>query len=424
VERSELDDSGVDRCGSELEGAAGPMTRVVAVDDDLLRLAGEALSANTGHSIRLHRPTEQASDNTVVRCEAVPVLPGGEKSVIVKRVTSVVFNQPDSSGESQRFLNEWACLEFLGALPGEPGYGPRLLGSDRSHSLLILEDLGQNRSVEDVLLGVERESARRALGGIGGLLGKMQSAAFGREEEFLAAQSRLGTESPRSDSTVDQRTRIQTFEQCLDAFSVRPALGFWDSLHRVETLIHDSDLFRTFIHADAGPHNFLIADQDVRLLDFEFGTFHHGMSDVVGARLGFPQADNAHSVPEQDARALEHAYRQEIVTVLPEAADDGIFNEALAAASAHWALNRWAGRWRTYFETSMREPEKAASTESLADDRITRARAFTPYQSFIDTAQTLGLFLPIAETLHSYTLALKQTWPDLDTMPVYPALNH
>jgi tRNA A-37 threonylcarbamoyl transferase component Bud32 len=394
------------------------------MDDDLLRLAGEALSANTGYSIRLHSPTEQVSDNNVVRCEAVPALPDGEESVIVKRVTSLVFNQPDSSGESQRFLNEWASLEFLDKLSAEPGYGPRLLGSDRSHSLLVLEDLGQNRSVEDVLLDVDREPARKALGDVGGLLGRMQSAAFGREEEFVAAQSRLGTESPRSDSTADQRTFIQTFQQCLDALSIEPAPGFWDSLHQVETLIHDSGLFRTFIHADAGPHNFLITNQDVRLLDFEFGAFRHGMSDVVGARLGFPQTEHAHSVPERDARHLEHAYRQEMVTVIPEAADDAIFNEALAAASAHWALNRWAGLWRIYFETAMREPESLASSESNENGRLTRASAFTIYQAFIDTAQTLEVFQPIAETLHAYTLALEQRWPELDVVPVYPSLNH
>jgi len=400
------------------------MSGVVLVDKDLLMRAGEALSANAGYSIRLHSPTEQVSDNTVVRCEAVPVLPSGESSVIVKRVTSVVFNQPDSSGESQRFLNEWACLEFLDTLSADPGYAPRLLGSDRSHSLLVLEDLGQDGSVEDVLLDVDRESARRVLGDVGRLLGRMQSAALGREEDFAAVQSRLGTESPRSDSTVDQRNFIQTFEQCLHALSIEPAPGFWDSLHQVETLIHDSDLFRTFIHADAGPHNFLITDQDVRLLDFEFGAFRHGLSDVVGARLGFPQNDHAHSVPEQDARHLEHAYRQEIVTVIPQAADDVVFNEALVAACAHWALNRWAGLWRIYFETAMQEPEPLASSESNDDDRIIRASAFTIYQAFIDTAQTLELFQPLTETLHSYALALKQRWPELAVVPVYPALNH
>jgi hypothetical protein len=127
-----------------------------------------------GYLIRRHRPTEQVSDNTVVRCMAVPALPSGEESVIVKQVTSVVFNQSGSSGESQRLLNEWACLEFLATLPGDPGYGPRLFGSDRSHNVLVLEDLGQNRSVEDALPGIESESAQRSLVGVGGLLGRMK----------------------------------------------------------------------------------------------------------------------------------------------------------------------------------------------------------------------------------------------------------
>lgn len=164
-----------------------------------------------GYLIRRHRPTEQVSDNTVVRCMAVPALPSGEESVIVKQVTSVVFNQSGSSGESQRLLNEWACLEFLATLPGDPGYGPRLFGSDRSHNVLVLEDLGQNRSVEDALPGIESESAQRSLVGVGGLLGRMQVAAFGREEESAATQSRLGTESPHSATSLTEWPSPMTF---------------------------------------------------------------------------------------------------------------------------------------------------------------------------------------------------------------------
>jgi hypothetical protein len=381
------------------------------------------ISLDAGHSIRLVRAEELESDNTVLRCETVPPLPSGESSVIVKRVTTATLNHPNSSGESQRFLNEWASLEFLSSLPGNRGYGPRLLGADRSQSFLVIEDLGRYPTVEVLLHGTDQEAARRALSGVGELLGEMQAATHGREAELEAAQFRLGTVSPGSDSTVDLRGHISVFEQCLDALGIRPDPGFWEALHRVEASIHDSELFRTFIHADAGPQNFLAVDRHFRLLDFEFGTFHHGLSDVVAARLGFPQTALAQSVPNQDAEILEQAYRRTVGVVMPEAADDETFNEALAAASAHWALNRWGGLWQAYFQEAMTGAAVVGPTESLDANKTLRSQAVTIYQSFITTARSKGLLLPIATTLASYVNALQRRWPDLDVMPVFPALS-
>ena len=54
---------------------------------------------------------------------------------------------------------------------------------------------------------------------------------------------------------------------------------------------------------------------------------------------------------------------------------------------------------------------------------LSRSRMMTLYQSFIQFAQMANHQLPIAETLQSFTLILKQEWPELDVMPVYPALR-
>jgi len=397
---------------------------MVPIDEspgDLLRHGSVLLSTQIGYPVRLEQPQALESDNTVLRFVVVPALPGGETSVVLKQVTSLRFNQPGSSSESQRFLNEWASLEFLDQIATDQRYGPRLVASDRSHSFLILEDLGRRQTAQDLLLAEDAAMARRALIGMGELLGRMQAEAAGREDEFVAMQSRLGTQSPVSDSTVDQRSHSGVFEECLALLSITPSTGFWNSLNQVEALVHDSDVFRTFIHADSGPHNFLVSNDEVRLLDFEFGTFRHGFSDVVGARLGFPQTDRVHSVPEEDARQLENAYRHQIVNAIPQVTDDAVFNEALVAAAAHWALNRWSGRWLGYFKEAMIVRNETASSDLGTDGRI-RTPLFTHFQAFVELANTTRLFLPVAETLHSFMDALEVRWPDIGVSPIYPAL--
>ena len=172
----------------------------------LIQHAQELLTKSTGHSIRLINPQTLSDQNTVLRCQLEPAPPGISSSVILKQVTTTKFNNPDGPvGESHRFLNEWACLSFLSNLPGKSHYGPQLLASDREISLIILEDFGDHPTVQDILLGNNRDAAKKALNGIGTFLGQMQAATYGRVDEFTMEQFRLKAASPHSDSTIDFR---------------------------------------------------------------------------------------------------------------------------------------------------------------------------------------------------------------------------
>ena len=55
--------------------------------------------------------------------------------------------------------------------------------------------------------------------------------------------------------------------------------------------------------------------------------------------------------------------------------------------------------------------------------QIMRSRALTLYNSFIQFAQMTNYQHPIAETLQSFTRILQQAWPELEVMPIYPALR-
>ncbi len=396
--------------------------------NDLIPFAEGLLAEATGHAIKLVNPEKLSSENVVLRCQLKPPVAGWPPFVILKQVTTTKFNNPGGpQGESHRFLNEWACLEFLTQLAGQASYGPRLLASSREHNFIILEDFGKHPTVLDLLQGNDSDSAQNGLVAIGTFLGKMQAAAYGRENEFTAIQSRLNAASPLSDSTLDFRKKVERFQDCFATLRFQPAASFWQALQDLEQTIHGPTPIRTFIHADAGPHNFLYMDGAVQLLDYEFGTYHHGLLDVVSARLGFPHTGQVQTVPADFARELERAYQKEMIAVIPQISDEAFFSKALVDACAHWALSRWIGNWHYYFKQRFAIGDEALANEKMGltaeSAQKSRARAMTLYQSFIQFARQTNHQLAIAETLESYVRILQKVWPDLDVMPTYPGLQ-
>lgn len=393
----------------------------------LIQLAQKLLTESTSSPIKIKNIEKLASQHLVLRCQIEPPPSNLSPSVILKQITTTEFNnRPESTGESQRFLNEQASLEFLSNLPGDTHYGPRLLASRRTDNLIILEDFGEHQSVQDLLLGSDHAAAQKGILAIGRFLGQIQAAAYNREDEFATVQSRLNTTSPLSDSTIDFRARSKVFQDCFATLQITPARGFWEALENLEQTVHNPGPFYTFTHCDAGPHNFLYINGNVQLLDYEFATFHHGLLDVVSARLGFPHTSKVQSVPLETAKQLERAYQREVAHAIPQIIDDTLFGQAIADACAHWALSRWSGSWTRYFKERFEMGDEAINKKmefTTEKAETMRSKALTLYQSFIQCAQQSNHQLALAETLQSYTRRLKQEWPELEVMPIYPALR-
>jgi|GEM_PF-1494507 len=393
----------------------------------LIQLAQRLLTESTGRPIKLNKPEKLNSQHIVLRCQLDSPPPDIPPSVVLKQVTTTQFNNPDGpADESHRFLNEWASLDFLSNLPGEAHYGPRLLASSRADSLIIIEDFGEHQSMQDLLLGSDGDAAKKGMEAIGRFLGQMQAATYDRGDEFAAVQSRQNAASPHSDSTKDVREQSEVLRDCFAALQITPAAGFWEALENLERSVHSPGPFHTFIHADAGPHNFLYIDGTVQLLDYEFGAFGYGLLDVVSARLGFPHTSKVQSVPLEVAGQLERAYQGELAHIIPQITDNALFEQEIVGACAHWALSRWVGYWNWYFKECFEMGDETMNKKmeiSSEEAEAMRSRVLTLYQSFIQFAEMTNHQLPIAETLQSYTRMLQQEWPELEVMPIYPALQ-
>ncbi len=147
----------------------------------------------------------------------------------------------------------------------------------------------------------------------------------------------------------------------------------------LEGAIHGPGIFRTFVHHDAGPHNFVVMPTGVRLLDFEFAGYGHGLLDVVCARLAFPPAFCGRLIPREVVAQLEARYRAELIPAVPALDDDERFTEAIAQASTHWAFSKLIGFWRAYLRERLLEGESRDTRDGRAPERAAffRRQVFT-----------------------------------------------
>ena len=376
--------------------------------------------------VRLDVQEQFESNHTVLRCTVhsqnpFARLPG---TVIVTRREVNPEAAPDKFDQSILFRNEWASLDFLTSLTSQARLGPRLIASDRQIGLVVLEDLGSVQTVQDVLYGPDRQAAMDALLGMGRKLGQIQNKTFGRESEFLSSQAALGAKTTLCDANLDCRAHLEELHACLSALDIPLDPRFDRALLDMENAIHGPGHFRTFVHNDAGPHNFVVTDSGVQLLDFEFAGYGHGLLDVVCARLAFPPAFRGRVLPMEIVRQLEAAYRAELISLRPEASDDRLFTKAVAQACAHWAFSKLIGVW-DYLDERLSQGE----ARDRRDGRVPERNAFLRQQvfSYLRLASaTLEEFDHLPE-LHSalskIVNRLMQVFPETPLLDTYPAFG-
>lgn len=377
----------------------------------LLRRAEKSLLRETGIPIRLSRPETLPSPHRLIRCR-VDGIPGLD-SVVIKQITTVEFTEDTGEGHSHRFRNELATLTYLQNLPDD-GPWPSLIAAEPDEDFVIVEDLGEHPTVEEVLLSGDRATAAQSLGSMGATLGTFHAVSVEESSRFVSMRDRLAVVPPRSDSTQDLRRGHDAIEGSLAELDVAPASGFAAELTEVEEGLHSPGLLTTVIHADAGPQNFIWSGDGTVLVDFEFATVGSPFLDLVSARLGFPHSSEARTVPPGMVRRLEDRYRLEMSPVAPQLEDDATFVDAVVDACAHWALVRWTGLWRRLF-----------TFDDDGDDQLEsmRSQAFTVFRRFVETAEAAGRRRAIAATMDGITKAIEQRMPSVTERPVYPALK-
>lgn len=389
--------------------------------DALVATAQQVLGARAWQPIGLKATKRLDSEHVVLRCQVLGGSAGAPSSVIVKQMQE----RPGGAAgfpPRQMFLNEWASLQFLSDL--RSGCAPQLLASSQAEHLIVLEDLGDGASLIDILFGDNGAEAHRRLAQFGALLGDLQASAYRQEQRFSRIQAAMQASTPVADGSIDVRTVLAPLHAMLDALAVAPPSSFDSTIAAIGAAISDESPFRAFQHFDAGAHNVISTQHTLKLLDFEFAGFGHGLIDVVGARMAFPAAYRGRRSPAESVEALEASYREHIVDTIPIAADNRLFDSAIAFASAQWTVSKLYGFWKSYLQPRLREGAAYDEQGSRSPERSAyfRRMIFTYLLAFTETAAERGLD-GLRGTIGRVMEALRREWPDLEPWDLYPAFS-
>lgn len=243
-----------------------------------------------------------APNPRVLRCTA-----DDGRTVVVK-----MRRPPGDPRRRDGFRREFQALLLLAELGCDAG--PRLLATDDSAGLLVLEDLGAGPALEDPLVGADPDAATAAFVAFAEAVGRMHAATLGQAGE-------LGP------PWFDVR---EHWRQVAAVTGTGAAGG--DVAALLEVLASGP---MALSNGDVAPQNCRLAGGRARLLDFEDAACQHPLLDAAQFRLPFYGGPCWARIPAAVGARVEGAYRR-----VTGRADDRAYAEGMAAAVAAWTIIR------------------------------------------------------------------------------------
>lgn len=386
---------------------------------ETITLAEKLLSEAFGGTVRLNNGDDLGGSNRtqVYRFRVLEGPSDAPTTVIVKQAHSTanaVYHPETATIPAWTFLNEWASLQFLSQVEApEVPLGPKFYAGERAAGLLIMEDLGQGRRLDHVLLGNDPAAAEKALIEFAALHGRLHALSIGKHPEFARIREALGPSD-----LADGYYHYEWFTPTLQHTMETVGLSLGHAVEREVELLKQSLLnpgpFLAFTQGDSCPDNCLWINSSIRLLDFEGGMFSHALKEGVYGRIHFPTCWCVYRMPEHVPLRMEEAYRAELVKGCPEAADNKLFYQAVVEACAFWMLD-----WYHEFPLAqLLEQDRLIVTSTV------RQRFLMRSELFARTTEEFGHLEALGKAAKTLATKLSEVWtPDEYAMPLYPAFR-
>ncbi|GAA1990159.1 hypothetical protein [Kitasatospora viridis] len=215
--------------------------------------------------------------------------------------------------------------------------GADLLAADPARRLLVQTDLGDLPTLADLLLGEDPEAATAALLAWAAGLGDLAVAAAPRRAEFDALWARYDQGLPSWDREPWHAENATGLLTALAGAGVAPAPGLAAELAGVAELL--TDRYPAFTPGDTCADNNLITPDGLRLIDFEAACYLSVFLTAAYCRMPFSSCWCVFTLPPELAAQVERTYRERVVRIHPELADDEVWTAGLAAAVALWTVD-------------------------------------------------------------------------------------
>src|SRR6266508_1615662 len=387
--------------------------------EPLVATAATTLATAFTTTLRLLPLETFAYQSHIIRCQVQSATADLPTTVVIKQARNrggQIYRPDDPSfwGLAHRLFNEWAGVQFLQAVAPTGRFGPLLLAANRETGFIVLEDLGNDTSVKNALLGRDTEQAETELLTLAATLGRLHAATGGHRSEFEQVRDRLGPRDP----TMYPRhacyllNSLGSLQMLLSEFGIEPDSRLTSEVTMLATALAEPGEFAVYTHGDPCPLNWLRHNAALRAIDFEFGGFEHALLDAMHGRMLFPTYGFPQGIPQALIQGMEQHYRSELVKGCQLATDDGTFARGAVEACAFWIVF-----------CLIRDLKPALSARD-ASAKITAQCLVARLQGFVIAAEGNEQFPALRATAHSLIAKLVEVWSmEAYALPDYPAFR-
>ncbi len=279
-----------------------------------------------------------------------------------------------------KFFNEWAALQFLSQIDSTRTLAPQFIAGDAIQGLIAFEYVPKARSFRDILRDANENERRHALLTYAQTMGRMHGSTYGRQKEWLRLRTNLGTFRQADTGSFDGILR--TFRRLATLVQQPVSAAVETELVELKGMLSEAEPFSAFRHVDIAPQNYLLLDDGVKLVDFEYSDYGHFLLDAPLGPYPFPVRWEYDKVL---AREIETVYRSELSAGFPGALDDDIYYKGILTAWIYWLLRLGP------------VPRTRANMIKVADELVSRCKAVARLSHKVEYLSRIGhIFAQVA----------------------------
>lgn len=352
-----------------------------------LSLIEKSLSNSLEYEIRLAKCTK-FKKNRIFRCWVADG-PSCLPEVLLVKMARQTKHEPydrerDCIGSSAwKLFNEWAALQFLGKVNGDKMITPKFIAGDAVQGLVAFEYVSKARSFRDILRKSNAAERAHALLAHAQAMGRMHGSTYGRKNEWLNIRTGLSAHYQAKTDSFDGILR--TFRRFATLVGQPESIAVESELSELQEILSNAEPFSAFRHVDIAPQNYLLVDDGVKLVDFEYSSYGYFLLDAPLGPFPFPVRWECDEVLAQE---IESVYRKELSSGFRGALGDAIYYKGLLIAWIYWLLRLGP------------IPRTRADMLKVSDELVRRCKAVARLSREIEYLPHIGRTFEQVATIH------------------------
>jgi len=260
------------------------------------------------------------------------------RSVVVKHSPATGDELADAA-----FLRETVAYQFATSLSEDARPGPVLLGYDTAQRILIISDLGDGRTLADLLQDVDADTHVDLLRRLGRALGKMHAGTADDEDAFNVLFQRMTRSRKNAANLQLLRDRLLSHRIRIGVeFLERAGIDIPGEVRFAATNVRTRLLrggMRAFTPFDLTPDNIIQTGNSFHFLDYEWAGYRDVTFDVAFVVARFPVFLAAQPFNAAATEAFIDAWVSEVRGIWPSVEHPDTLQARITAGLIGWAMS-------------------------------------------------------------------------------------